>query len=306
MRRATRIRLAILFLWLAAMGWILRYEARPEWFTRDLDGYRGLLSADMPMVDAWMRILFRDVPIGYSHSRIEVDDRNPLEYHQLHNEVHLAFRMADQTYQVRMDTAVALNMLYQLQSFSFEFAADPFSVQARGRRLDENNFHVEWVVEGVRQQREMAVPADAVVYSPMTGLALSRMRPGREYRIKTLDPASMGVSYARARALRREEIAVDGRRYDALVVEVEQAGVKTLSWLDDDGGLLRQETPIGLTLERCDPDSAFAAFQARNEITGLSPGVPGLTGFGASLRRMSSLFGNDRAASETAERGGEE
>ena len=48
----------VLLFWLGMIGWLLRYEAFPEYFTRSLAGYHGLLSKDVLVADSWMKIVF--------------------------------------------------------------------------------------------------------------------------------------------------------------------------------------------------------------------------------------------------------
>lgn len=266
MRRKTMIRTGIVGIWLVFMAWILRYEAHPELFTRSLDGYRGLLSSDVPVMDSWMIIRFQDQPIGYSHTSMEVDDTHPLEYHTVHNSVHLNFKAMGTTQMIRTEVKAALNMLYELQTFTFNFSSPGYTLSVRARRLDERMFDVQWRTGHSSRTMKIEIPADAVVYSPMTEMAVKQLRPGQALTLKTLDPTTMGVATVTLRALRTEPLEHGGRHYETVVVATEYLGMRTLSWIDvDGGGTLRQETPFGWTFEAGTPDEAFAAIKASGE-----------------------------------------
>ena len=263
MRRKTMIRAGILVVWLAFMAWILRYEAHPELFTQSLDGYRGLLSRDVPVMDSWMIIRFQGQPIGYSHTSMEVNDANPLEYHLVNNSVHLNFKALGTTQMVRTEVNAALNMLYELQTFTFNFSSPGYTLSVRARRLDERMFEAHWRTGHSSQLMNIEIPMDAVVYSPMTEMAVKRLRPGQAITLKTLDPTTMGVATVTLRALRTESLEHGGRHYETVVVATEYLGMRTLSWIDVDGaGTIRQETPFGWTFEAGTPDEAFAAIKA--------------------------------------------
>jgi hypothetical protein len=59
------------------------------------------------------------------------------------------------------------------------------------------------------------------------------------------------------RALLQETIELDQGPIKATKLEIEYAGSRSHAWIDAQGQLLRQETPIGWTLEKCRPDQVF-------------------------------------------------
>ncbi len=268
MRIAFATRAGIAAVWLLFMAWVFRYEARPDLFTRTVDGYRGLLGRDVPVMDSWMIVRFQGEPIGYSHTLLEVNDANPLEYHLFRNSVHLRFSALGTEQTVNTEVEASLNMLYELQKFEFRLSSPGYSLSVRGRRVDERRFQTHWRTDHTRRTASIEIPPDAVIYSPMTAMALKRLRPGQTLSLKTLDPTTLGTATATLRALRTETLELAGVSHEALVVATEYLGMRTLSWIAlTDGGTLRQETPFGWTMEAATVDEAFAALRAAGSAT---------------------------------------
>ncbi|MCD4741188.1 MAG: hypothetical protein K8R67_01725, partial [Desulfobacteraceae bacterium] len=74
------IRIVLFIFWLSLLGWLVRYEAYPEFFTHKLDGYKSIISKDVLLIDSWMRILVNDSPVGYSYTKMEVEKTDPVNY----------------------------------------------------------------------------------------------------------------------------------------------------------------------------------------------------------------------------------
>ena len=60
MKRLRRI--GALIFWLVMLGWLMRYEVFPEYFTHAMAGYRSLIKGDVLMKDSWMRMVAMTTP----------------------------------------------------------------------------------------------------------------------------------------------------------------------------------------------------------------------------------------------------
>jgi len=273
------LRAVALVSWLIMMMWLVRYEAFPEFFTRSLEGYRSLLSSDVLVVNSWMRILVNGKPIGYSHTTMEVDESNPMHYHVMNNRVQAKLKMMGEMQSLRADTTVMLNLMNQLQTFSFNMSTPGQTVSIRAERCNERQFEVLLKTGAVREKQVVDIPPDVVLYSPMTEMAMKNLKPGQELSIRTLDPVTMTSARMVIKALRRETVQAAGRDYEATALAVEYQNVTFRSWIGADGQMVRQETPMGWTLERCTIDEAFAALEssrgAEDMLSGMAVKVKG-------------------------------
>jgi hypothetical protein len=111
-------------------------------------------------------------------------------------------------------------------------------------------------------QMTVEIPEEVVLYSPMTEVALKRLRPGQTLTLFVLDPVSMQKEGIVVKAVRRETIRLGGETREAMRLAMQYRDKQLTTWVDERGGVLRQETPIGFSMEKCTPQEAFAALDS--------------------------------------------
>lgn len=260
-----KYRAAIVAFWIVMMLCLVRYEAFPEHFSHTLSGYRKLMKRDLLVDDSWARIIFRDSPIGYSHTQMDIDENDPVEHHKIDNHLHLRMQLMGETQDIHAETAIRLSVVQQLQSFEFSLKSRGYSITVEGRRRQGNEFAVTMETGSTKQRMTLEIPDDVIIYSPMTEMELRNLKPGDSLRIRTLDPASLSTVDLLVKSLRKETIEHGGREIATTVLAVDYMGVEALSWIDADGSLIRQETPFGWTIEQCSPEEAFAAVRKSDD-----------------------------------------
>lgn len=242
--------------WLIAMGWLVRFEAFPHWFQRGTLNYRDVLSSGPVIMDAWMRILFEGQQVGYTHTRIDTQDRQPLEPYLIQNRTVLDLNVMGQSQSVSVYGEAVLDPLYNLQRFVFGITAARYAVRIEGRRSGRHTFSGRVWSEGGARRFVAEVPDDVVLYSPMMDLVIGRLAPGESLTLKTFDPVSFSASDVAVRAVRHEPIELGEATTNALRLDIEMRGALFRAWVDADGRLLRQETPMGWVLEACTAEQA--------------------------------------------------
>lgn len=258
LRKAGLAKVAIISFWLVMMGWLVRYEAYPEFFTNTLEGYRDVLSEGQLFVDSWMKITFKGSPIGISHTAMEVADDDPLAHYKLSNRTLLNINVMGEPQQISAVSGGSLDALYHLQEFDFSLTSRRYSMRIEGKRRDGDNFIIHVKSDLGTHVSQIEIPDDVILYSPLMEISMSELEPGEHLRLKTLDPASLTISDVFVKALRHEEIIVDGVTQVALLLSVEYQGVELLTWIDSAGKVLRQDTPLGWTMESCTADEAMS------------------------------------------------
>jgi hypothetical protein len=252
------IRYLIVLFWLAMMGWFVRYEGYPQFFTDTFGGYRDVLAEGQLFVDSWTRLLFKDKPIGVSHTAVEVADDDPLAHYRIGNRTLLNINVMGEPQQISAVSGGTLDVLYRLQNFEFSLTSRRYSLRIEGERREGDTFIVRVKSDLGDRVSEIEIPEDVILYSPLTEMNMSGLKPGESLRVRTLDPATMSISDVAVKALRRETLTLSGRSHDALVLSVAYQGVELLTWMDSDGRMLRQETPMGWVLEACTAQEAMS------------------------------------------------
>lgn len=252
-------RTAVLALWFCMVAWLVRYEAFPEYFSNSISGYRGILGRETILVDSWLKILFHGNTIGYSHTNMDINDDNTHEHYVINNRVHIAVNFGKSRVNIHMLASVMLDIAYNLTRFKFAFSSPAVVLKADGIRKHGDSFEVRVSTQPDQTDvYQIQIPSDVVLYSPMSETVMKHLRPGQQVTVRTIDPISMKKTSLMMRALRREKLLLK-EPIDASVISTEYNGITITSWLDDAGNLLRQETPIGLEMQKCTPEEAFSA-----------------------------------------------
>jgi hypothetical protein len=268
MNKKKTVVIVTLVIWVVTIGWLLRYEAFPSYFTRTLAGYKEMLSSDILMSDSWMLITFNDTPIGYSHSSIEVNDVDPVLYYGIKNEMQLKMPLMGEQHEVNVITTAHLDIMHQLQRFTFSMsskAADSRKrkenlMEIKATRLKKNTFGASITSPHSTQRSWIEIPPDVVIHSPMTEMALKNLRVGQTMAIKTLEPSTFSTTVIQVKAIRKEKLTLGDTTYDATLLSTDYHGVDVASWIDSsDGSILKQETPFGWNMHRCTPSEALDA-----------------------------------------------
>ncbi len=133
--------------------------------------------------------------------------------------------------------------------FDFEIAGDVGGGELRG----------EMVTAGEVIPLRLPVD-DSLVFSSGLGSALRfpSMNVGDEYRFDSFDPLTLSKSEARVRCTARETLDLGGVEVSTCRLRVTTTGLSSIAWIDDQGEVVRAETPIGLVLERLTPAQALA------------------------------------------------
>jgi len=254
-----KITTVILVFWLFMTGWLVRFEAFPGFFAHTLDGYKAVFR-DTPLVlDSWMKIKFLGDVVGYSQTRIDTQEEDSEQQYIVSSRTQMDLNVMGQRRRVITTLNAALDALYRLQSFRFALSSRGYAARVKGDRAEGNRFDVTFSTESGSQSLEVKIPDDVVIYSPMTEMALSKLRPGQQRVLRTFDPVSLSVLNLRVRATAREGIRVGEEEVETTKLVVDYNGLEIASWVDGSGQLVKQETPFGWVMEACSSEEALSA-----------------------------------------------
>jgi hypothetical protein len=281
--------LAILLAWVASAAWLVFYEAYPEWRQEATGGYRTLLSRGIMVSDEWMKISFQGRQIGYSHSSVDVDESDPDRQYTLLNRTLLQLNVMGTRQRIAVTARAAIDAQYVLQSFGVILSSAGYVVNVEGDRVGPDTYKVAISGAGSTQRIKVTIPADAVLYSPMTEMALKNLAPGKQVTLRIFNPLTLTPQSVVVRALRRETLLHRGEEVATTVLAATVDGMETLSWVDRTGRLLRQDTPFGWTMESC---SSTDALKMKDSVTGGDM----LTALAVPVTGKSALWAGARSA----------
>lgn len=167
-----------------------------------------------------------------------------------------------------LETRAELTSALALREFSFRLDSEVGRYEVQGRARGDTLLEFEIGAGSTVERSEVRVPADVVLPAalPLRLAAAGLLRTGADYQIQLFDPSTLSERSAQVRVLAYDTLIVpDSAAYDPAgggwlvgaydtipVWQIEESygAMRTVSWLDADGRLVRAESPLGFTLER--------------------------------------------------------
>lgn len=271
------IRIGLLVVWLIIVALYIRFEAYPVWFTGTVPGYRGMFPENVLVRESWSRILIDNMPAGYAHSIINMDDDGPTPIFEISSRIHLRVRVLQTTQHIQVRSDIILDQDYQPQRFSLTAGSGDFTLRITGEHRADRRFSVTTTTGESSTTRDIQLPRDAVLFSPIYEMAIQQLRPGRSLAIRTLDPLTLQTATIMLTAGAHETLSIAGRPTRAMPIQSSWQGLTFRSWVDADGMMLRQETPFGWIMETSTSEEALLTLADSTPAPPLLRGTAGLS-----------------------------
>ena len=294
---------ALVLLWVGALGWHVRREYfRPEALVL-AEGAQALAPGTF-----FYSVRMNERAIGLASSRLDTVPEGFL----FEDVLRLELPAMDTRSPAVVRTRARLGPALQLLDFDFELESEigEFHVTGEARsdsvlelRLDAGS---EDQVSVLPISRSLTLP----VALPLRMAAAGRLDVGQEYTARVFDPSSMSDRQVTVQVTGRDMLQVPDSlvyseprdawsawRYDTIpvwVVEERYGGVSVTSWLDDDGRLVKAESPMGFTLERMPYELADQAWRRSRSDPSLA------AGYGAVIENTAIASNVDLTGAEEA------
>lgn len=186
-------------------------------------------------------------------------------------------------------TRARLGRSLELLDFEFQLESEMGEYRVQGQAVGDSVLEMR-VHAGAGEQRtslRLGPTTTLPVALPLRMAAAGRLGVGREYIARVLDPSTLSDRAVSVRVTGRDMVPVgdsvatgpDRRArvvtYDTVpvwVVEESYGGVRVTSWLDQEGRLVRSESPAGFTIRRVPYEMANQAWQRSRSDPGLARG----------------------------------
>ena len=248
----------ILVLWAAVLGMHVRRE-----YFRPLSSRIELGARSLAPGSAFYGVQLNGVAIGLATSRLDTVATGFV----LEDLLMLDIPAMDTVHRVEAQTRLELTRALEVQTLSFALGSALGRYVVRGR-AESDTLRLEVDAGGDREAvalplAEGVLPAAVV---PLRLAAAGRLRVGEASRLRVFDPSTLSDREVEIRVVAHDtlvypdSVAFDeglGRwvpaAYDTVPVwriEESYGGVRVSSWVDEDGRLVRAESPLGYVLER--------------------------------------------------------
>lgn len=250
--------------WLIMIGLLIRREylasSLPPY--AELDPELRLEPAGaMEAEEAWMGIYFQGGKVGWLHYTLEPEEGG----YVVREESLTHLKVMDTPQTIRVETTCRTDRAFALTSFDFRMRSDVASMEVLGTVQGRTvNLRIESAGKTRDKVLRLGRPPNLFL-NLRPYLARDGLRIGKSLRVPVVLPSTLSQADAVLTVEGEEEIRVNGESRRALRVNVSYAGMEAASWYDREGRVLKEATPMGLTMIREDAGRARSGMKTGDE-----------------------------------------
>ena len=231
------LRILFIIIWIILFGALLKRD----YFIKSLD-VREEQVVRRAREESFAGIYFQNERIGYVKNRLT--ESGPDEY-ALSQDAFLYLNILNESHPVDLRVKATLNSKMQLKDFIFHFSSPFYEMDAQGEVVDtEVRFTLttgkEKITDRVRLQNKPFLSTNRRYYLLKQGL-----EPGEKFKVPYFDPISLSGKDTIMEYRGRQKKLIRKRVYNLHHFVETFSGVKINSWLDDEGKVIKEESPAG-------------------------------------------------------------
>jgi len=217
-------------------------------------------ASDSAARESWHSIYSGGERIGYRYGSIAESDG----YIEVIEKEKMKVKLLDAVQEIETDTGYRLNG-YEIDSFTFDFKSPAGEVHGTGARKGDS---LEMRIKTVSGETAAVFPAKGEMMPPSLvaeWLSEKNLEPGQEYRVVVFDPTyvAMGAKpndlVSVHKVIGREKVDVPSLGpLEAWRIDSDMLGTRFTTWMTDDGEVLKQEMPPGITVLKDTRENVFA------------------------------------------------
>ena len=258
------INLSIITFWLVMMGFLVKRELITSIAPRLAGGgYKNLFSSGLPFRQEWMGIYYNNEKVGYSSTSIGPYKGMDYSGYTVQNRTYLKINMLGEDNEVQFQGFIIVDDTYRLKKFNFFMNSGIHRIKVDGNLVGKT---LDLVIDSgnTKVKKKLTVEKDLLLTNTMAPfLTLPELIPGKSYFADVIDPLTLGTGQARIKVTSIEKYNFKDRLQDVYVVEMEYKGIKATSWINEEGEILRQETPLGWVMVKENQEEAVRIKRAK-------------------------------------------
>ena len=232
---------SLLVAWLVLFGMLLQRD----YFIKTIET-REAAALERAARTGYQGVYFKKSKIGYVESGF-LPEADGLRITQ---KALLRLNIAGQTHPVELDLRALIDSSNLLQEFEFSFSSPFYRMNASGKTEGNSvSFTLNTGSSTIRDTIKLDAPP-LIATSRRSYLLKQDIRKGEKFRIPWFDPLSLTAKNSVIEYRGKERILVHDRVFNLhRFIEV-YSGTRVSSWLDDEGNVVKEESPAGFVFIR--------------------------------------------------------
>jgi hypothetical protein len=208
----------------------------------------GAITAE----EAWMGIYFQGTKVGWLHHTCEPQDDGYI----VREESLTNLKMMDTPQRIYASTICWTDRTFVLKTFTFQLRSEVVSLEVSGK-VEGKTVQLAIDSAGRTQRKVIRLRRPPYLFTNLRPYLVSAgLEEGRSFRIPVILPSTLSQADAVLTVEGKEDIQIHGEKREAFRIQVRYAGMEATSWCDSRGRILREVTPMGLTMVREDMQRA--------------------------------------------------
>ncbi len=237
--------IGIVAFWIIMMGLLVGkvyFHPADEYLEPDAIGSEDRI----PLGERWMGIYFKGSKIGYAHETIQKHEHG----YSVKEKISMKLRVLEQSQQVNMITECLADRKFNLRLFHFDLSTGSNQIKIDGRVVGRK---LAFKVHSGGTITERAIPFEHIPFltNNLRPFLVQRgLEEDKRYRVSVFDPSTMSLSKVSVTVMGKERITLGPNDLVVNRLKISYRGMGLNIWMDDDGSVLKEESPMGLVLVR--------------------------------------------------------
>jgi len=242
--------IAVVIFWLSMMCLLFQREVLPNIVILNTTGYEMRFTRDIPIRESWMGVYFKDKKIGFSNTVMLQDIYNGIPGYRINESVLLRLNMLGQERLVKIKGSSFFGEDYGLKDFNYRFFSDGYWLEIYGENKNED-FCISINTPAHKTERQLKIEKGTLVSNSISPFFLfKRLDLKKEINLRVFEPLSLTVNKVVVRDIGREILNIDGKNYETSILETDLMGIKTRSWITEDGDIIKEESSLGFVMQK--------------------------------------------------------
>ena len=223
--------------------------------------YLSLASGlrELPSESEWMNIYLDGRKMGHTVYTIENQGRDGYTIKST-SILNVVFGGLES--EIHLDNTAIMDTIFRLEAFSFRMVSDQYSTRVIGKKSG-TRMTLDFIQGKDTTRSEITVPKDLYTYTAIQPMVASKgILEGETIRVPAFDPMSNEMADVTVTHEGKEVVTIADEKLILNKLRIEFKGIPSIMWLDDNGITYKEETIMGMMMERTTPELALAKSQS--------------------------------------------
>ena len=245
--------IALTMVWLFLSGRLL-YKT---YYLGGSGTYLSLASGlrELPSESEWMNIYLDGKKMG--HTVYSIENQGSQGY-TIKSSSNLNVVFGGLESEIHLENTAYMDTSFKLEAFKFWMQSDQYSTHVIGQK-NGTTMSLQFIQGGDTSKTEITVPEDLYTYTAIQPMVASKgILEGQTIKVPAYDAMSNEMADVTITHEGKEIIEVAGEKHFLNKLRIEFKSIPSIMWLDDNGITYKEETIMGMMMERTTPELALA------------------------------------------------